>query len=148
MPTRSKRPVTGLPVVERLAVDTNAVIHALRSDRPTPPHIAAAQQVMIPLPVLAELYIGALLSELKEENRAAIENLASAWTLLPPDRPTAGFYAELASAERVQARSSPRHERARRNDLWIAALCVQHELPLLSNDRDFDGINGLEVIHW
>lgn len=34
------------------------------------------------------------------------------------------------------------------NDLWIAALCLQHALPLLTNDRGFDTIDGLAVIHW
>lgn len=34
------------------------------------------------------------------------------------------------------------------HDLWIAALCLQHRLPLLSNDRDFDDIEGLQVVHW
>ena len=34
------------------------------------------------------------------------------------------------------------------NDLWIAALCLQHTLPLLTNDRGFDSIEGLRVIHW
>jgi predicted nucleic acid-binding protein len=34
------------------------------------------------------------------------------------------------------------------NDLWIAALCLQHDLPLLTNDHGFDHIAGLTVIHW
>ena len=34
------------------------------------------------------------------------------------------------------------------NDFWIAALCIQHGLPLLTNDKGFDNIPGLTVIHW
>jgi len=34
------------------------------------------------------------------------------------------------------------------NDLWIAALCRQHPLPLLSRDRHFDGVNGIKRIGW
>jgi predicted nucleic acid-binding protein len=34
------------------------------------------------------------------------------------------------------------------NDLWIAALCIQHNLPLLTNDAGFDHISRLTVIHW
>ena len=34
------------------------------------------------------------------------------------------------------------------NDLWIAALCIQHNLPLLTHDRGFDHIAGLTVVHW
>jgi predicted nucleic acid-binding protein len=34
------------------------------------------------------------------------------------------------------------------NDLWIAALCRQHNLPLLSRDRHFDLVAGLRRIGW
>jgi predicted nucleic acid-binding protein len=34
------------------------------------------------------------------------------------------------------------------NDLWIAALCRQHNLPLLSRDRHFDQVPGLCRISW
>jgi tRNA(fMet)-specific endonuclease VapC len=34
------------------------------------------------------------------------------------------------------------------NDLWIAALCRQHDLPLLSRDRHFDRVPGLRRIAW
>jgi predicted nucleic acid-binding protein len=34
------------------------------------------------------------------------------------------------------------------NHLWIAALCLQFDLPLLTNDALFDEVSELEVIHW
>ena len=34
------------------------------------------------------------------------------------------------------------------NDLWIAALCRQHSLPLLSRDPRFDQVKGLKRIGW
>ena len=34
------------------------------------------------------------------------------------------------------------------NDLWIAALCRQHSFPLLSRDRHFDFVSGLQRIDW
>jgi len=34
------------------------------------------------------------------------------------------------------------------NDLWIAALARQHELPVLTNDAHFDQVSGLERIGW
>src|SRR5436853_4718186 len=36
---------------------------------------------------------------------------------------------------------------AERNDFWIAAVCLQHSVPLLSNDKSFDEIDGLQVMH-
>jgi predicted nucleic acid-binding protein len=33
-------------------------------------------------------------------------------------------------------------------DRTSAAVCIQHRVPLLSNDKTFDEIGGLEVMHW
>jgi len=35
-----------------------------------------------------------------------------------------------------------------RVEVWIAALCIQYKMPLLTNDGGFDHIDGLTVIHW
>jgi predicted nucleic acid-binding protein len=34
------------------------------------------------------------------------------------------------------------------NDIWIAALCLEQDVPLLSNDGHFKNIPGLEVVGW
>ena len=34
------------------------------------------------------------------------------------------------------------------NDIWIAPLCLEHDVPLLTNDGHFNNIHELEVINW
>ncbi|MGO9842949.1 MAG: PIN domain-containing protein [Candidatus Acidiferrales bacterium] len=34
------------------------------------------------------------------------------------------------------------------NDVWIAALCRQHSLPLVSRDRHFDLVSGIRRLNW
>ena len=34
------------------------------------------------------------------------------------------------------------------NDVWIAALCLQHDAMLISNDSDFKHVPGLEIRNW
>ena len=34
------------------------------------------------------------------------------------------------------------------NDVWIAALCRQHSLPLLSRDCHFDAVSGITRLDW
>lgn len=34
------------------------------------------------------------------------------------------------------------------NDLWIAAVVCQHRLPLMSQDKHFDVVQGLDRIGW
>ncbi len=126
---------------EVLAVDANAAIDFIRPDRPTPPQLRAANRRILPLPVVGELFGGAQSSIYIQRNLTKIEELISAWTVLVPDLDTARIYGRLrGEGATISA--------ARRNDLWIAALCLQHDLPLLTNDRGFDAIPNLAVVHW
>jgi len=34
------------------------------------------------------------------------------------------------------------------NDIWIAALALEHDLPLAARDAYFDRISGLQVLKW
>jgi predicted nucleic acid-binding protein len=109
-----------------------------------------ATKLFMPFFVLAELRLGAARSTEKTRSLEHVEILAGRCQMLFPNESTIGPY--VRARQRVeQGRSLPYNSRKREglnHDLWIAALCVQHKLPLLSNDRDFDGIEGLEVIHW
>ncbi|HYR29978.1 MAG TPA: PIN domain-containing protein [Thermoanaerobaculia bacterium] len=77
-----------------------------------------------------------------DENLAVVEELIAKWTLLLPDLATARIYGRLRGKVRFPISVS------RMNDLWIAALCIQHHLPLLTNDRGFQAVPALTVITW
>ena len=51
---------------------------------------------------------------------------------------TAKVYAELRLALREKGKPIPE------NDLWIAALCVEHKVPLAAVDAHFDAIDDLK----
>jgi tRNA(fMet)-specific endonuclease VapC len=128
--------------IDRLAADTNAVIDLLRSDRPDPAPLRHARHILLPLPAAGELFAGAHYSDRTAENLAKVEEVVAMWSLLHPDLHTARLYGELRGASPQQLST------ARVNDLWIAALCIQHEVSLLTNDRGFDAISRLKTIHW
>jgi tRNA(fMet)-specific endonuclease VapC len=54
----------------------------------------------------------------------------------------AGRYARLRVALRRSGRPIPA------NDAWIAALALQHRLPILSRDEHFDVVAGIERRGW
>jgi predicted nucleic acid-binding protein len=58
------------------------------------------------------------------------------------NEPTTHHYAEIVLELKRIGKSIPT------NDLWIAALCRQHSLPLLSRDRHFDLVTGTKRIDW
>jgi tRNA(fMet)-specific endonuclease VapC len=129
----------------RFVVDTSAVVDLMRMDRPKPPQLLTDDaEVFLPLPVLAELYVGALSSLRPDHHTADLLRVARAWARLVPDEETAFVYAQV----RVRSHNIASLSESKRNDFWIAALCLQHDLPLLTNDGGFDAISGLTVIHW
>ena len=130
-------------MTERLAVDANVIIDWLRKDASAPSQLRKTHTIFVPLPVVGELYAGAFSSARHEENIAAIGSLLAEQEILLPDMDTAILYGRLRGEMRLQI---IRHSKL--NDIWIAALCIQHDLPLLTNDRGFDAISELRTIHW
>lgn len=58
------------------------------------------------------------------------------------DVETARYYGEIRHELRLDGRPIPQ------NDVWIAALALQHRLPVLSRDTHFDSVEGVERISW
>ena len=63
-------------------------------------------------------------------------------TVLSPDVETLPFYSLIRHELKSAGTPVPA------NDVWIAALCRQHNLPVLSRDTHFDKVNGLHRITW
>jgi predicted nucleic acid-binding protein len=140
---------TGLQF-ERLAFDANAAIDSLRPDRPFPQPLKASRELLMPLFVLAELRLGVMRSKRREENAAAVEDLTRRCRLLTPDNVTVEFYVRVRN-DVGRVRTVPQTLERREgfgHDLWIAALCLQHDVPLLTNDSLFDDVSGLRVVNW
>ncbi|HEX6098368.1 MAG TPA: PIN domain-containing protein [Thermoanaerobaculia bacterium] len=118
------------------------MIDLLRPDRPNPAPLRNARYIFLPLPAAGELFAGAHYSDRQDENLAKVEEVVAMWSVLHPDLHTARVYGRLRGSAHQQLSTS------RVNDLWIAALCIQHDLPLLTNDGGFDQVPGLRTIHW
>lgn len=131
---------------DRLAFDSNAAIDLLRQDRPSPPPFAEASALVMPIFVLAELRLGFSRANLNE----LLEELVTVSIVITPDAGTVDHYVIIRNAM-LRARTIPVRREAQEglsHDIWIAALCLQHDLPLLTNDRDFDDVERLRVIRW
>jgi predicted nucleic acid-binding protein len=103
------------------------------------------EEMAISVVTKAELRAGVLAApdvETRDRRLATLEAVAE-MAVLPiwagVDRVWAGMRAYLeASGSRINA-----------NDLWIAATAAAYEMPVLTQDRDFyalSGVNGLTVI--
>ena len=123
-------------------LDTNALSALADDDRGIAAVLARAEQIAIPVVVIGEYRHGIAQSR----HRASYENwlagLLNDCTVLDIQEPTTHYYAEISLELKRKGKPIPT------NDLWIAALCRQHSLPLLSRDRHFDLVAGTRRIDW
>ncbi|MBK8999101.1 MAG: PIN domain-containing protein [Myxococcales bacterium] len=106
---------------------------------------AAAHDVIrfsIPVIVLGEFSFGIRRSRRRVRYEDWLDRLMEASIVLDVDAGTAERYAALREILRRRGRPIPS------NDAWIAALALQHELPVLSRDSHFDEVDGVRRVGW
>jgi len=125
-----------------LILDTNALSAVADGEVSAVAHIAKAERVAVPVVVLGEYRFGIAQSR----HRATYESWLQEWIavviVLNIDEETTHSYSAIGLELKKKGKPIPA------NDLWIAALCRQHSLPLLSRDLHFDVIPGLRRVAW
>jgi predicted nucleic acid-binding protein len=116
-----------------LALDTNAYSDFMRGDSARVQLIRIARHIHIPLMVLGELRAGFAAGNQTSTNAANLQRFLNSprVSILLPDEQTTHHYAQLFLQLRKKGTPIPT------NDLWIAALVVQHNLILCTSDPHF-----------
>src|SRR5436189_3488589 len=96
-----------------------------------------ATQVGIPVIVLGEYRFGIAQSRNRTHYEQWMSEYLPGFRILDIDEQTAHHYAEVRVELKKDGKPIPS------NDVWIAALCRQHSLPVLSRDRHFDAVAGI-----
>ena len=96
----------------------------------------------LPVIVLGEFLFGIRRSRERAKLERWIEDVKATCALAIVDGDTAGHYADIR--EELRAAATPIPE----NDIWIAALCRQHNLIIASRDGHFDKVSGLRRVAW
>jgi tRNA(fMet)-specific endonuclease VapC len=97
----------------------------------------------VPLGGLEDEYrLGIAQSRQKAGYESWLRQWIAAVVVLDIDEETTHSYAAIGLELKKTGRPIPA------NDLWVAALCRQHSLPLLSRDRHFDLVSGLRRLNW
>jgi tRNA(fMet)-specific endonuclease VapC len=123
----------------RLALDTNAY-RLMMKGAPEATHLVrSAERILIPVPVIAELRFGFLNGSKGRENEATLVRFLDRprVEVLSCDEETTVRYAELKLQLKKQGTPIPI------NDVWIAALALQHQATLFTRDSDFEHIPQL-----
>ncbi|HYU56611.1 MAG TPA: type II toxin-antitoxin system VapC family toxin [Actinomycetota bacterium] len=107
-------------------------------------HLAGSppESIAISVITVGELRLGVLAADDGPTRARRLETLSRAEALepLPVDALVAHAWATLRLALRDAGRRMPL------NDSWIAATAIAHGIPVVSQDGDYDGVPGVEVI--
>jgi len=123
----------------KLALDTNAYRLMMDADAGALDLVRSAERVLLPVPVLAELRFGFLNGTKGRENEAPLVRFLDRprVEVLHCTEETTVRYAELKLQLKKQGTPIPI------NDVWIAALVLQHQATLFTRDSDFEHIPQL-----
>jgi tRNA(fMet)-specific endonuclease VapC len=125
----------------RIALDTNAYSDFMRGAATRVQLFKSATQIFIPLFVMGELHAGFAAGTQANVNERNLERFLTnpIVSVLLPDVATTLKYAALFAQLRRQGTPIPT------NDLWIAALALQHDLILCTKDEHFRHIPQLKT---
>lgn len=123
-------------------LDTNIVIALLERDMSLRWRIGHDFLCYLPVPVLGELFGGAQTSARPAQNLANFRRVATEIPVVACDWETAEFYGSIDGSLRKKGKPIPQ------NDVWIAALALQHNMDLITRDKHFNLVQGLNVETW
>jgi len=123
-------------------LDTNVVVAHFRNDPDLTMRLRGAPAVYLPWVVLGELHYGALRAQRREAQLALIREFVQTVILLLPDQSTSERYGHLKAELAAAGKLIPD------NDIWIAAMARQYDLPLVTRDVHLAAVSRLKTLAW
>jgi tRNA(fMet)-specific endonuclease VapC len=125
-----------------IALDTSVAVRFLNGDGAIVSRVLALPEVVLPTVVVGELLFGAENSTRSLQNLPRYLEFIGTCVVFPLGRETAAVYARTRLALKRKGRPIPM------NDVWIAAQCLEQGWVLVTDDTDFDYVDGLVLDHW
>lgn len=125
-----------------MILDTNALSAFVDGEGDVGSILRRQSRVLIPVIVLGEFRYGIAGSRHRRAYERWLDEHLSDFDLLSITPETTFPYATLRTDLRRQGRPIPA------NDAWIAALAIQHGMPILSRDEHFDAVADVQRIGW
>jgi predicted nucleic acid-binding protein len=124
----------------RALLDTSFFV-ATESRRPLG-EMDGVTETEISVVTLAELTVGVLMADDADRatRLATLSAVESSWDALPVDAEVARQFARIVAALRASRRRVPIL------DALVAATAAVEQIPVVTQDRDYDAIPGVEVI--
>lgn len=125
-----------------IAIDTNRYVDFMRGVGEVVATFRAASTIALPYVVVGELRAGFACGDRARANERNLARFLSRdrVRVLWADEATTHLYARVFAELGSQGTPIPT------NDLWIAALTIQHGLPLFTRDAHFRSVAGLATM--
>jgi tRNA(fMet)-specific endonuclease VapC len=123
-------------------LDTNALSAVAEGDVELEATLSIAREIAIPVIVLGEYRYGISHSRERQHYEKWLAEALLRFHVLDVDEKTTIHY--VAARDELRQAGTPIPP----NDYWIAALCRQHAMPLLSRDKHFDLVAGIQRVGW
>ena len=125
-----------------LALDTNRYIDFARGVNEAIERLENTEVIAMPLIVLAELRVGFYRSSRSSQNERNLSLFLNQRRVevVTPDEETTHHYGRIAAHLQSTGQMIPI------NDIWIAALTIQHRMVLYTRDSNFQRIPNLALL--
>lgn len=117
-------------------LDTSVIIHSFKRHSIISAKLDEMAEVYVPVIVIGELFYGAYKSADPVKHFTQMQTFLSNCKTLMPDSTSADLYGKIKFYLAKKGRPIPE------NDIWIAAIAQQYNLPLFTTDQHF-----LEIEH-
>lgn len=121
-------------------LDTSIIIHSFKSHNDIVQKLDSFDEVFVPVFVVGELLFGAYKSSNPEKNLLQISLFLNNCAIINPNNVTAEYYGKVKAF--LYQRGKPLPE----NDIWIAAIVKQYDLPLYTTDKHFTEVEGITLV--
>lgn len=125
-----------------MILDTNGLSAVAEGESALEPFLRKAAQIAIPVIVLGEYRDGISRSRNRKHYERWLAEYLRTFRILYVDELTTLSYSAVRAELKRAGTTIPS------NDVWIAAMCRQHSLPLFSRDRHFDAVAGIRRLEW
>jgi tRNA(fMet)-specific endonuclease VapC len=123
-------------------LDTNIVIEIFNGNKKYADKINKLQAFYLPSIVVGELYTGVNRVSNKAKHLKKLNLFLELCTVLNVDVDTSKYYGEIIAALYKKGKPLPT------NDVWIAAMTIQNNCILVTNDNHFKEIENLNIENW
>lgn len=128
----------------RLLLDTSAYSGFNRGDKRLKNYFSTDNEILVPLITIGELRAGFALGTMQGQNEALLQKLLDSpnvSTVTVSDKTTRLF---ATIFKQLKLAGTPINT----NDIWIAALALEHDCLLVTLDSDFNRVPDLRVAQF